>query len=87
MKDEEGKLKPLLKAYSTAQGKTDEDQSEYEAKHGFVSRMELNSHILDLMDDLTDEDYHSLYHLLWTLSTYRMLERHKKQRKEQGDTI
>jgi hypothetical protein len=69
------------------QEKTETDQSEFEVKHGFVSRMKLNRYILDLMDDLTDEDYHSLYHLLWTLSTHRMQQRHKEQRKERGESI
>ena len=55
-------------------------QTEYERKNDLVSREELIKNVPDLMKDLNYVDFHSLYHLLWTLSTHRMLERMRRER-------
>lgn len=57
-------------------------QTEYELKNRLVSREELIKHVPDLMKDLNDVDFHSLYHLLWTFSTQRMLERIRQEERE-----
>ena len=58
-------------------------QTEYERKNGLISKEEIIKNVPGLMKNLSDVDFHSYYHLLWTLSTHRMLERIRRQ--ERGD--
>ena len=60
-------------------------RSEYEIKNDFVSREKLIKHVPKLLGDLSDVDFHSWYHLLWTLSTHRMLQRMRQEDKERGE--
>lgn len=65
-----------------AQGNITEEEdnrTEYEMKNGLVSRKELIKNVPELMEDLNDVDFHSWYHMLWTLSTQRMLERMRQK--------
>jgi len=59
-------------------------RTEYELRNGLVSRNELIKHVPELMDDLNDIDFHCWYHLLWTLSTQRMMERMRQEEHEKG---
>ena len=72
-------MKKPEKRGTPAQGK-EYKQTEYEIVNGLVSRKELIKNVLNLMEDLNDIDFHSLYHLLWTMSTQRMLERMRRER-------
>ena len=49
------------------------ERTEYEEKNSLVSRKELIKNVPSLMEDLDDVDFHSWYHLLWTVSTQRIL--------------
>jgi len=62
-------------------------QTEYELRNRLVSREELIKHVPDLMNDLNDVDFHSLYHLLWTLSTQQLLERIRQEERENKEVI
>ena len=62
-------------------------KTEYEQRNDLVSREELIKNVSKLMEELNDVDFHSYYHLLWTLSTQRMLERMEEKRKERGGWV
>lgn len=50
-----------------------DNRTAYEIKRGLVSRKELRGNVLELMDDLSDESFHDLYGLIWSMSSSQML--------------
>ena len=54
-------------------GKT---QTAYEKARGFVPREELRGNVLRMVDELPEAEFHSVYDLLWHMTTTRMLYRH-----------
>jgi len=57
-------------------------QTEYELRNHLVSKDEPIKHVPDLMKDLNDVNFHSLYHVLWTLSSQRLLEQIRQEERE-----
>ena len=48
-------------------------QTTYEKEKNLVERKSLSENILDMMDELNDPDFHSIYNLIWSLSAKDLL--------------
>ena len=64
--------------------KEESERSEYEIRYDFVSREKLIKRVPKLMEDITEVDFHTFYHLLWTLSTHRMVQRMRQEDRKEG---
>jgi len=60
-------------------------RTEYERKNDLVSREVLVKNVAGLTEDLTGEDFHAFYHLLWAMSINRMLQRMAKAEREREE--
>ena len=57
-----------------------ENRTEYEIRYGLSSRCELREHILGMFDDLPEDDFHSLYNMLWKIHAKNLLIKLKSDR-------
>lgn len=48
-------------------------RSAYEKEHGLVSRMKLIKNVRSMMEHLDDEEFHSIYGILWSMSASKTL--------------
>jgi len=62
-------------------------QTEYEKQHGRVSRIDLIKNVKGMMDKLNDDEFHSFYILLWSMTytktLYRIAQKDRKRLQKQ----